>query len=95
MNESNPSDAALAELLTLTVSVNALGTTIYRNHLGQKHRVHGPSVIWEDGSKSWYQNDKCHRVDGPATIWATGEYEWWLNGEYLTEAQWNARIKSI
>ena len=49
MNESNPSDAALAELLTLTVEVNQWGATIYRNHLGQLHRIHGPAVEYTDG----------------------------------------------
>lgn len=37
-------DAALTELLTLTVEVNSNGTT-YRNHLGQRHRILGPAVI--------------------------------------------------
>ena len=50
MNESNLSDDALAELLTLTVIVNRLGATIYRNH---------------------------------------------LDGERLTEKEWNERVKSV
>ena len=50
MNESSLSDAALVELLSLTVIVNRLGATIYRNH---------------------------------------------LDGERLTEKEWNERVKSV
>ena len=50
MNESSPSDATLVELLSLTVIVNRLGATIYRNH---------------------------------------------LDGERLTEKEWNGRVKSV
>ena len=67
MNESNPSDASLAELLTLTVEVNEY-TTIYCNHLGQFHRVHGPAVILSSGSTMWFQNGARHRTDGPAVV---------------------------
>ena len=61
MNEPDLSDAALAELLTLTAEVNENGTIIYRNHLGQKHRTLGPAVIHVDGTQLWYQNGMCHR----------------------------------
>ena len=95
MNETNLSDDALAELLTLTVEVNRWGTTIYCNHLGQKHRVHGPAIIYPGGEKRWYQHDRLHREDGPAIEWGDGRNDWLLNGEYLTEEQFNERIKSI
>ena len=85
MNESNPCDAALAELLTLTVEVNQWGTTIYCNHLGQKHRVHGPAVIRVNGGKSWWLNGKRHRTDGPAVERANGNHEWWVNDRRISE----------
>ena len=112
-------DAALAELLTLTVEVNEGGSTIYRNHLGQLHRVHGPAVIWTDGTTSWWLNGKRHRDHGPAVIWAGGGSKswyqngllhrtdgpaiespsygryWYLNGEHLTEEEFNERVKSM
>ena len=84
MNESNPSDDALAELLSLTVEVNQWGATIYRNQQGRLHRVHGPAVIWAGGSKSWYQNGLHHRTDGPA-----------IHSESFTEKEYNERVKSI
>ena len=80
MNESNPSDAALAELLTLTMEVDTCGETSYRNHLGQAHRIHGPAVIHTDGTTSWWLNGKRHRDHGPAVIWAGGSKSWYQNG---------------
>ena len=94
MNESDLCDAALAELLTLTVEVDHCGDTRYRNHLGQRHRIHGPAVVWADGEKWWLQNDLLHRTDGPA-VETDGYKHWYLNGERFTEAQWNERIKSM
>ena len=80
MNESDPCDAALAELLTLTVEVDEYATC-YRNHLGQLHRIHGPAEIWRDGSKHWYIMGKRHRDDGPAVILSSGSTMWFQNGK--------------
>jgi broad-specificity NMP kinase len=44
-------------------------------------------------TKCWYLNDKLHREDGPAFEWADGTKEWWLDGEELTEAEFNAKMK--
>ena len=95
MNESNPSDAALAELLSLTMEVNDNGATIYRNQHGHCHRIHGPAVIWADGDCEWYQNDLLHRTDGPALTWPDGDKYWYLNGRKLTEEECNERIRSM
>ena len=90
------SDDALAELLTLTVEVDWWGATVYRNHLGQIHRVHGPAVIWPYGSKDWYLDGKRHRTDGPAIVWPNGALSrWYLDDEHLTEQEFNERIKSL
>ena len=94
MNESSLSDDALAELLTLTVNVNRFGDIIYRNHLGQAHRIHGPAEIWSDGSKWWYKDGWQHRTDGPAVEWADGSKEWFLDDDYLTEQEFNERINT-
>ena len=95
MNEPDLSDAALAELLTLTMSTNRYGDTIYHNHLGLLHRVHGPAVILPSGSTMWYMHGKRHRTDGPAVKWTDGDVTWFLNGEEFTEEEWNERVKSI
>lgn len=80
MNESNPCDADLAELLALTVEVDAWGETRYLNHLGQRHRIHGPAVITHVGDQHWYQNGIRHRTGGPAIIKANGVKWWFHNG---------------
>lgn len=80
MNESNLSDDALAELLTLTVEVNDYGTTYYRNQSEQVHRVHGPAIIYETGGCVWYLNSRIHRTGGPAVEYSDGSKEWFHHG---------------
>ena len=80
-NFMNDSSDALAELLTLTVTVNEHGTRIYRNPMGQTHRQHGPAVEFANGTKSWWLNGLRHRIDGPAIEMANGSKAWWLNGQ--------------
>jgi len=48
--------------------------------------------VYSDGSKSWLLNDRLHREDGPAFEGADGYKEWVLNGERLTEAEFNRRM---
>ena len=80
MNESNPSDEALAELLTLTVRVNMLGSIVYYDDMGKWHRVHGPAVIYSDGTEEWYRHGQRHREGGPACISACGDESWYRHG---------------
>ena len=87
MNESNHSDAELAELLTLTVGVDGWGAIRYRNHLGQLHRVLGPAVIHPNGTNEWWLNGQQHRTDGPAVERANGAKMWYVNGRWVTKAE--------
>ena len=89
----NDSSDALAELLTLTLTVDQHGTRFYSNSQGLWHRVHGPAVIRADGCKAWYQNDQLHRTTGPAIEWADGDKEWYLDGQQLSEKEFNERFK--
>ena len=41
----------------------------------------------------WYINGKLHREDGPAVEYANGYKGWWLNGENLTEEEFNRRTQ--
>ena len=43
--------------------------------------------VYEDGSKSWYLNNKIHREDGPAIEWPDGTKFWCLNGKLLTQEE--------
>ena len=94
MNESNPSDDALAELLTLTVTVTMSSATIYRNHLGQRHRIHGPAVIRTNGDQEWRQNGQLHRTDGPAYVSPSYGRYWFLYGEPFTEKEHHDRLRT-
>ena len=94
MNESDPCDADLAELLTLTVEVDEY-VTYYQNHLGQLHRTLGPAAIYWDGTVLWFQNGQRHRTDGPAVTYPNGRQVWYLHGQRLTEEEWNERVKSM
>ena len=77
MNESND---AVAELLTLTLTVDQWGDRIYRNSVGLLHRIHGPALECANGAKYWYLNGQLHRTTGPAVEWANGGYDWYQNG---------------
>ena len=94
MNESNPCDAALAELLTLCVEVDEVGTIRYRNSEAELHRLHGPAVIYTDGSQRWYYNGVRHRSDGPAMTWPDGSKSWYQNGLlHRTDGPANVRLQ--
>jgi hypothetical protein len=43
------------------------------------HRVDGPAVEGDDGSKHWYVNGRRHREDGPATEEPNGRKFWYIN----------------
>ena len=51
------SSDALAELLTLTLTVDEFGSRIYRNSVGLLHRIHGPAIEWANGTRRWWVND--------------------------------------
>ena len=51
------------------------------------HNSYGPAVIWKDGTKFYYINNKLHKLDGPAIIWPDGYTEYCINGEYLSKEQ--------
>ena len=89
MNESDLSDDALAELLTLIMEVDICGNIVYRNHLGQIHRIHGPAVIYKAGGHQWVQNHKLHRTDGPAVTYRNGERRWYIRGREVSEEDFN------
>jgi len=61
--------------------IDAEGTKIWRNKIGQLHRENGPAIIWSDGQKEYCLNDLLHREDGPAVIHPSGIVEYWVNGE--------------
>ena len=55
--------------------------TINHIHDGYVHRLDGPAVEWEDGTKHWYENGCLHRLDGPAVEYDGGLKAWYVNGK--------------
>ena len=47
---------------------------------GVLHRVDGPALEYEDGSKEYWLNGERPRVDGPAVEDKDGSKYWYLNG---------------
>ena len=62
---------------------------------GLPHRADGPAIVYTNGTKHWCRNGLLHRTDGPAIEWYNGKIEWWINGEELTEADFNQRVKLL
>jgi len=60
------------------------GTKRWRDNYGRLHRLDGPAVIGNHGSKYWYVNGLRHRIDGPAIIKYDGKTEWWVNGNQIS-----------
>lgn len=53
------------------------------------HRKDGPALIFDDGIKIWYENDKRHRLDGPAYIDSKNKNEYWIDDiKYDEEDYW-------
>ena len=86
------SDQSLAELLTLTYTVDEIGTKRYRNSRGDLHRAHGAAVIYTDGAEYWYQDGLRHSTYGPAVIYADGISFWYLHGYRMSEPEWKRAV---
>jgi hypothetical protein len=51
------------------------------------------SVIHPDDAICHYnENYILHRIDGPAAEFPDGSRRWYINGEELTEAQFNSKL---
>jgi hypothetical protein len=59
---------------------------------GKLHRIDGPAIEWQNGSKEWWIEGKRHRIDGPAVEWQCGKKEWWIEGQEYTEEEFNATL---
>ena len=90
MTATDTAHDALIEELSLTRQEHENGVVIYRNHLGERHRVHGPAVIYPGGTYAWYQYGRLHRTDGPALTYALGTCFWYLQGRELSEEEFEA-----
>ncbi len=66
------------------VTINKLGTEIWRNEKGQYHRENNkPAVIYKNGRIEYWKNGKLYeRGDNlPTIIHANGDFEYWKNNK--------------
>ena len=59
------------------------------------HNPYGPAILWKNGNKFYYINNKRHRLDGPARIYAYGREEYWINNKYLTKEQFETHPERL
>ena len=64
-----------------TLIIDEVGTKIWRNVIGQLHRLDGPAYEGFDGEKLWCQNGEYHRLDGPAIESSHNIKYWYQNGK--------------
>lgn len=56
----------------------------YKNN--KRHREDGPAVIWNNGDREWWLNDRLHRDnDKPAVIQCMGLKQWCQFGKLHRE----------
>ncbi len=58
------------------------------------HRTDGPAIELLETElgctvKKWSINGKYHREDGPAVEFGNGYKEWWIDGEKISEDEFN------
>lgn len=46
----------LIDALSGYVDTRSDGTVVYRNAVGQTHRIDGPAIEWSDGEEEWWLN---------------------------------------
>ncbi|RTK95515.1 MAG: hypothetical protein EKK64_06750 [Neisseriaceae bacterium] len=55
------------------------------NFLYEKSILHSiddmPSIVFKNGTKIWFNEDKFHRENEPAIIYGNGDQEWWRKGK--------------
>lgn len=75
------------------VSIKVIVSPYFRSVICIKnrelHNPHGPALVTLEGTKQWWLNEKKHRTNGPAVIWFNGSVEYWVDGEEITEEEFN------
>lgn len=56
-------------------------------YLRRRHRLNSPAMIYYNGSKRWFKNDKLHNPNGPAVIHHDGFKEWWINSILIKHSE--------
>jgi len=67
----------------------------YKKYTQLVHNPYGPAIIWKDGSKFYYIEDRLHRLDGPARIYSNGEEQYWINDTELTKEKFEVHPERL
>ena len=69
----------------------------YKKDMDIWHNPYGPAIIWVDGHKEYWLNNKRHRLDGSATIYTNGYGTYYINNEELgdTKQEFYNNIKHL
>jgi hypothetical protein len=62
--------------------------------LGEREKMIEYKVeVIDEGDTFWYKKgtDTLHRENGTAVEWGTGTKEWWIDGQELTEEEFNKK----
>lgn len=71
---------------------NRYGTKMWKNKEGKLHRVGGPAIIHNNGTKIWYYRGQRHRISGPAVTTRLGGEEYWIYGRQISKNQWERAV---
>jgi hypothetical protein len=81
--ESNYTDTVSGEKLYINIGYSGSKHYFKDKERTTRHRIDGPAVKYDDGSKVWYVDGQPHRLDGPAFESADGTKSWYVNGIFI------------
>ena len=65
------------------LEIDEVGNRFWYNERDEFHRIDGPAIEWNDGTKEWWIKGSQHRMDGPAIEYKNSK-QYWLNDNELT-----------
>ena len=66
------------------------------NRLQELDRRDGPAIVYESGTRIWYQRGVRHRIGGPAVEHSDGRQEWFIYGRrYNKVSHYIVRCKQL
>lgn len=59
------------------------------------HREDGPAIIYKNGRKEWWIDNKLHRMDGPAIEYEGRMKIFFINGDVYWEDEYWQKVNEI
>ena len=67
----------------------------YKKNTDILHNPYGAALIYSDGAKIYYINNKLHRLDGPAKIYSNCNVEYYINDMILTKEEFEGHPERL